>query len=144
MHKVSLMTNPLLQLKHLASVHTDLEWWTRQLKDLSLHDNIWFNAMRVLVSQESRKEASIADHMLDHLIRIGLIDRDEAEVSKPMQQWLRYLAILADRLANSQGVVAKEVKICFIKSIRTFINNFYSCPPSRVIVRRRWPLVLNT
>ena len=66
--------------------------------------------MRVLVSAESRKEARIADHTLDHLICIGLIDREDSEVSKPMQQWLRYPAILANRLVNSQGVVVKEVR----------------------------------
>ena len=93
---------------HLASSHSDPEWWTRELKDLLLHDEIWFNAVRVLVSAESRKEARIVDHTLDHLIRIGLIDQEESEVSKPMQQWLRYPAILADRLVNSQGVVAKR------------------------------------
>ena len=61
-----------------------------------LHNNIWFNAMRVLVSSNSRKEAHIVDHTLDHLIWIGLIDQEESKVSKPMQQWLHYLAILAD------------------------------------------------
>ena len=95
------------------SSHSDPEWWTREPKDLFLHDDIWFNAVRALVSAESRKEASIADHTLDHLIQIGLIDREESEVSKPMQQWLWYLAILANRLANSQGVVAKEVRIVY-------------------------------
>ena len=90
---------------------SDPEWWVHELKDLLLHDNIWFNAVRVLVSSESRKEAHIADHMLDHLIWIGLIDQEESEVSRPMQQWLRYPAILADRLANSQGVIAKEVRL---------------------------------
>ena len=83
----------------------------REPKDLLLHDDIWFNAVRALVSSESRKEACIADHTLDHLIRMGLIDQEKSEVSKPMQQWLRYLAILADRLANSQGVVMKEVSL---------------------------------
>ena len=75
--------------------------------------------MRALVSSESRKEARIADHTLDHLIRMGLIDREESVVSKPMQQWLRYPAILADRLVNSQGVVAKEVSF-IIKLIKAF------------------------
>ena len=93
------------------SSSSDPQWWVREPKDLSLHDDIWFNAVRALVSSESRKEASIADHTLDHLIWIGLIDREESEVSKPMQQWLQYLAILADRLANSQGVVTKEVRL---------------------------------
>ena len=93
------------------SSHSGLEWWTRELKDLLLHDDIWFNAVRALVSQESRKDARIAYHTLDHLIWIGLIDRDEVDVSRPMQQWLQYPAILADRLVNSQGVVAKEVRL---------------------------------
>ena len=99
-----------LWLKHLASSSSDPVWWTREPKDLTLHDDIWFNAVRALVSSESRKEANIADHTLDHLIWMGLIDREENEVSKAMQQWLRYPAILADRLANSQGVVVKEVR----------------------------------
>ena len=68
----------------------------REPKDLLLHNDIWFNAVRVLVSQESRKETSIADHTLDHLIRVRLIDKEEVDVSKPMQQWLQYPAILAD------------------------------------------------
>ena len=68
--------------------HSDPEWWTRELKDLLLHDDIWFNAIRALGSQESRKEARVVDHTLDHLIQIGLIDRDEVDVSRPMQQWL--------------------------------------------------------
>ena len=93
------------------SSHSGLEWWTREPKDLLLHDDIWFNAIRALVSQESRKDARIVYHTLDHLIRIGLIDRDEVDVSRPMQQWLQYPAILADRLVNSQGVVAKEVRL---------------------------------
>ena len=55
------------------------------------------------MSQESRKEALIADHTLDHLIQISLIDRDEVDVSKPMQQWLWYPAILAFQLCSPQG-----------------------------------------
>ena len=98
--------------------------------------------MRVLVSSESRKEACIADHTLDHLIRIGLIDREESKVSRPMQQWLRYLAILADRLANSQGVVAKEVRL-IIKLIRALLKPC-SCLLLRGIMRRKWLPVLNT
>ena len=102
---------------------SDPEWWVHELKDLLLHDDIWFNAMRALVSSKSRKEACIADHTLDHLIRIRLINREESKVSKPMQQWLRYPAIMADRLANSQGVVAKEVKR-LIKPVRVLLKLF--------------------
>ena len=66
---------------------------------------------------ESRSDSRIADAALDRLIREGLIDRDEKEVSLAMQQWLRYLAILADRLANSQGVLSKEViGFCYVYS----------------------------
>ena len=35
-------------------------------------------------------------------------------MSKAMQQWLRYPAILADQLANSQGVVVKEVSLLVV------------------------------
>ena len=61
------------------------------------------------MSSELRRGESFADHALDHLIRMGLIDREEKEVLRAMQQWMRYPAVLADRSANSQGVVAKEV-----------------------------------
>ena len=76
---------------------------------MELHDEIWFNAIRALILVDSRFGLRIADIPLDRLIRLGLIDRDEKEVSLTMQQWLRYPAILADRLANSQGILAKEV-----------------------------------
>ena len=93
----------------MASNKASADWWTETPKDLILHDQIWYNAIRALVSVESRSESRIADAALDWLIREGLIDRDEKEVSLAMQQWLRYPAILADRLANSQGVLSKEV-----------------------------------
>ena len=93
----------------MASNKASSDWWTETLKDLILHDQIWYNAIRALVSVESRSGLRIADTALDRLIREGLIDRDEKEVSLAMQQWLRYPAILADRLANSQGVLSKEV-----------------------------------
>ena len=93
----------------MASNKTNSDWWTETPKDLILHDQIWYNAIRALVSVESRSESRIADTALDRLIREGLIDWDEKEVSLAMQQWLRYPAILADRLANSQGVLSKEV-----------------------------------
>ena len=93
----------------MASNKANLDWWTETPKDLILHDQIWYNAIRALVSVESRSDSRIADVALDRLIREGLIDRDEKEVSLAMQQWLRYPAILADRLANSQGVLSKEV-----------------------------------
>ena len=93
----------------MASNKANTNWWTETLKDLILHDQIWYNAIRALVSVESRSDSRIANAALDRLIREGLIDWDEKEVSMAMQQWLRYPAILADRLANSQGVLLKEV-----------------------------------
>ena len=93
----------------MASNKANSDWWTETLKDLILHDQIWYNAIGALVSVESRSDSRIADAALDRLIREGLIDRDKKEVSLAMQQWLRYPAILADRLANSQGVLSKEV-----------------------------------
>ena len=103
----------------MASNKANSDWWTETPKDLILHDQIWYNAIRALVSVESRSESRIADTALDRLIREGLIDRDEKEVSLAMQQWLRYPAILADRLANSQGGLSKEVIglfefVCFV------------------------------
>ena len=97
----------------MASNKANADWWTETPKDLILHDQIWYNAIRALVSVESRSDSRIADTALDRLIREGLIDRDEKEVSLAMQQWLRYPAILVDRLANSQGVLSKEVIGCF-------------------------------
>ena len=93
----------------MASNKVNADWWTETPKDLILHDQIWYNAIRALVSVELRSDSRIADAALDWLIREGLIDRDEKEVSLAMQQWLRYPAILVDRLANSQGVLSKEV-----------------------------------
>ena len=76
---------------------------------MEFHDEIWFNAIRALILVDSRSSSRIADVALDRLIRQGLIDWDEREVSLAMQQWLQYLEILADHLANSQGILAKEV-----------------------------------
>ena len=104
----------------MASNKASPDWWTENPKDLLLHDQIWFNAIRALVSVESRVGSTVADTALDRLIKEGLIDRDEGDVSLSMQQWLRYPAILADRLANSQGVIAKEVIGCLLSSLLLF------------------------
>ena len=93
----------------MASNKPNPDWWTKTPKDLILHDQIWFNTIRALISVELRSGLRIADVALDRLIREGLIDRDEKEVLLAMQQWLQYPAILADCLANSQGVLSKEV-----------------------------------
>ena len=93
----------------MASNKPNPNWWAKTPKDLILHDQIWFNAIRALISVELRSDSRVADIALDQLIREGLIDWDEKEVLLAMQQWLQYLAILADCLANSQGVLSKEV-----------------------------------
>ena len=80
----------------MASNKPNPDWWTETLKDLILHDEIWYNAIRALMSVESRLGLRIADAPLDRLIRLGLIDQDEKEVLLAMQQWLHYPAILAD------------------------------------------------
>ena len=100
---------PSFKIKHMASNKLNPDWWTETLKDLILHDEIWYNAIRALLSVELRSGSRIVDAPLDCLIRLGLIDREEKEVSLAMQQWLHYPAILADCLANSQGVLLKEV-----------------------------------
>ena len=105
----------------MASNKASSDWWTETPKDLILHDQIWYNAIRALVSVESRSDSRVADTALDRLIREGLIDQDEKEVLLAMQQWLRYPAILADRLANSRGVLSKEVIDCF-KFVRLVVN----------------------
>ena len=105
----------------MASNKPNPEWWTKVPKDLELHDKIWFNTIRVLISVNSRSSSWVADVALDQLIRQGLIDWEEKEVSLAMQQWLCYLAILANCLANSQGILAKEVFV-FIWFVWILIN----------------------
>ena len=58
----------------MASNKPNPEWWTEVPKDLELHDEIWFNAIRALISVNSRSGSWIADVALDWLIRQGLID----------------------------------------------------------------------
>ena len=65
----------------MASNKLNPDWWTETPRDLILHDQIWFNTIRALISVESRSGLRIVDVTLDRLIREGLIDRDEKEVS---------------------------------------------------------------
>ena len=125
----------------MASNKANLDWWTETLKDLILHDQIWYNAIRALVSVESRLDSRIADTALDRLIREGLIDRDKKEVSLAMQQWLRYLAILADHLANSQGVLSKEVIDYLNLFVLLLIDGSFLLLDQ--LVKRRWRLASN-
>ena len=72
----------------MASNKPNPDWWTETLKDLILHDQIWYNTIRALISVELRSDSRVANATLDRLIREGLTDRDEKEVSLAMQQWL--------------------------------------------------------
>ena len=79
------------------------------MADLGLHDNIWFNAMRAFKLYKSRKGSDNHDHVLDNLIRLGLIDRNKEEVTPAIQQFLHYPAIMADRLTKSHNDLARQV-----------------------------------
>ena len=58
----------------MASNKLNPDWWTEVPKDLELHDEIWFNTIRVLISVESRSGLRVLDAALDCFIRLGLID----------------------------------------------------------------------
>ena len=49
----------------MASNKPNPDWWTETPRDLILHDQIWFNAIRVLISVELRSGSRIADVALD-------------------------------------------------------------------------------
>ena len=49
----------------MASNKANSDWWTETPKDLILHDQIWYNAIRALVSVESRSDSRIANAALD-------------------------------------------------------------------------------
>ena len=97
------------QIKHLATKTDSADWWQLELADLGLHDNIWFNAMRAFKSFKSRKGSDNHDHVLDNLIRLGLIDRNKEEVTPAIQQFLHYPAIMADRLTKSHNDLVRQV-----------------------------------
>ena len=97
------------QIKHLATKTDSADWWQLELADLGLHDNIWFNAMRVFKSYKSQKGSDNHDHVLDNLIRLGLIDRNGEEVTPAIQQFLRYPAIMADQLTKSHNDLVRQV-----------------------------------
>ena len=85
------------------------------MANLGLHDNIWFNAMRAFKSYKSRKGLDNHDHILDNLIRMGLIDRNKEEVTLAIQQFLRYPAIMADHLMKSHNDLVHQVGWLFIE-----------------------------
>ena len=82
---------------------------SKTLKCIRLHDNIWFNAMRAFKPYKSRKGSDNHDHVVDNLIRTGHIDRNKEEVTPAIQQFLRYPAIMADRLTKSHINLVRQV-----------------------------------
>ena len=65
--------------------------------------------MRAFKSYKSRKGSDNHDHVLDNLIQLGLIDQSKEEVTPAIQQFLRYLAIMADRLTKSHNDLVRQV-----------------------------------
>ena len=65
--------------------------------------------MRVFKLYKSQKGSDNHDHVLDNLIRLGLIDRNKEEVTPAIQQFLHYLAIMADRLTKSHNDLVRQV-----------------------------------
>ena len=76
------------------------------MADLGLHNNIWFNTMRAFKSYKSRKGSDNHDHVLNNLIRLGLIDWNKEEVTP---------AIMADRLTKSHNDLVRQVGWLFIE-----------------------------
>ena len=85
------------------------------MADLGLHDNIWFNAMRAFKSYKSRKGLDNHDHVLDNLIRLGLIDQSKEEVTPAIQQFLCYPAIMVDWLTKSHNDLVRQVGWLFME-----------------------------
>ena len=76
---------------------------------MTLADHIWLDAIRELRKWKARKGDPAVDVPLDHLIRLGLIDKDEQEVSGAYQQMMRYSAVMAGQLSHNQFVLEKKV-----------------------------------
>jgi hypothetical protein len=75
-------------------------WDSRELLGLTLHDNVWFNAIRETLRISDRKGLGAYDKVLDHLIRDGLITNDANHERGLFQQTFRYAAVLAGRLTE--------------------------------------------
>ena len=73
-----------------------------------LEDEI-FLTMRAFKSYKSRKGSSNHDHVLNNLICMGLIDWDKEEVMPSIQQFLHYLAIMANRLTKTHNDLVHQV-----------------------------------
>ena len=91
------------------------DWWQLELADLGLHNNIWFNTMRVFKLYKSRKGSDNHSHILDNLICTGLIDWNKEEVTPAIQQFLHYPAIMTDHLMKSHNDLVRQVGWLFIE-----------------------------
>jgi len=102
-------SRPLQIMQHATNVRSP-EWDKVDLINLKYHDTIWFNAIREYVKLQRRKGTEESDEVLDNLIRQGLIDQEEGDVSKNFQQLLRYSASMAGRLTDHQFKLEKKVR----------------------------------
>ena len=64
---------------------------------MTLHDRIWFESIREFRAYMARKGKPERDVVLDQLIRMGLIDKDESVMSSGPSQLFRYAALMAGR-----------------------------------------------
>jgi len=94
-------------------------WDSRELEGLSLHDNIWFNAIREKIRMNDRKGLAAYDKVLDHLIRDGLISKDANHTRGSFQQTFRYAAVLAGRMTEHihrvEGKVSVTPQLFFVR-----------------------------
>ena len=86
-------------------------WESRELEGLSLHDNVWFNAIREKIRMNDRKGLAAYDKVLDHLIRDGLITKDANHERGLFQQTFRYAAVLAGRMTEHIHRVEGRVSV---------------------------------
>jgi len=77
--------------------------------ELNFHDQVWFNAIREHLKYQDRKGTSDGDGVLDSLIRLGLIDKNEDLVGLAYQQCMRYSAVLAGRLTGHTHMLEHNV-----------------------------------
>ena len=63
-----------------------------ELDDLTLHDRIWFESIREFRVVMARRGKPERDVVLDQLIRMGLIDKEESVMSSGPSQLFRYVS----------------------------------------------------
>jgi hypothetical protein len=81
----------------------------QQLKGLSFHDEVWFQAIRGYREVKSRTRDSMKDKVLDFMIVQGLIDHKDEEITPAMNQFARYSAVLAQRLHYNHLELQEQV-----------------------------------